>query len=593
MKRVFLCVLIAVTMMWTMSHTTYGQAEYDDVAVIVNVNSEASQTIGSYFKAQRGIPDQNIITVSCSTAEEIDELEFSSLRSQVETYLQANNLVNSINYIVTTKGLPLKVYRGGSFTTSSPSASVESELMCILGSYASYIGASGRYYSPYYSKSVHFSRASQGIYLVTRLDGYTTQEVLDLIDRSGPARQVSSASRYVLDQDPAWDASAPYLNDYLESATAILADRDKAVELNSDSVYVTSRDGVVGYVSWGSNDHNADDYTIYARPSNSWVDGAIVETYVSTSARSFENPPSYGQSLIADLIEEGVSGAKGYVYEPYSSAMANASILFDRYTSGFNLAESYYMSSRYISWMDVVVGDPKTTVVEVQGTLPVQMHYLNAAAPAGTGKVELSWGTLSELNNYGFTVQRADTAVRGFSDIEGSFVPGHGTTTVPQSYSWTDNSAAPGAYYYRLKQVDLDGTVHFSEQQLVVVTSAVASVDDGNTPGTFALAQNYPNPFNPTTIIRYTIAGVVALSGASSSGVEGPAVKGQQAVGSKVVKLAVYDINGREVAVLVNGAVEAGEHTATWNAAGMASGTYFYRLQADNRVETRKMMYLK
>ena len=164
--------------------------------------------------------------------------------------------------------------------------------------------------------------AEQGIYLVTRLDAYTTQGVLELIDRSGPATPVASGSRYVFDQDPTWNSAAAYLNDYMTIARNLLTGLGKTVELNADSVYVTSRQDVIGYVSWGSNDHNADSYSTHAVPLNSWVPGAIVETYVSTSARSFEHPPAYGQSLIADLIEEGVSGAKGYVYEPYSTSMA-------------------------------------------------------------------------------------------------------------------------------------------------------------------------------------------------------------------------------------------------------------------------------
>ena len=79
----------------------------------------------------------------------------------------------------------------------------------------------------------------------------------------------------------------------------------------------------------------------------------------------------------------------------------------------------------------------------------------------------------------------------------------------------------------------------------------------------FALQQNYPNPFNPSTTLGYTIAG-----------------PGHEAIGTSWVKLAVYDMLGREVAVLVNEKKEPGNYTVTWNAAGMASGLYFYRLQA-------------
>jgi uncharacterized protein (TIGR03790 family) len=579
MKRSLPCALIVVTMILSAACTGNAIASYDDVAVIVNLNSSSSQTIGDYFKSHRNIPDRNIIGIRCSTAEEIDSTEFSAIRSQVESYLQANGLVNAINYIVTTKGVPLKVNRGDTFSLSSPSASIESELMCILGSYASLIGGAGRNYSPYYSQNKAFTRASTGIYLVTRLDAYSVEEVLNLIDRSGPNTTVNTGARFVLDQDPAWNSSAAFLNDYMTAAYSDLQSRGQAVELNRDSVYITSREGVLGYVSWGSNDHYADRFTSHALPSNSWSPGALVETYVSTSARSFDNPPSYGQSLIADLIEEGVSGAKGYVYEPYSSAMANPSVLFDRYVAGYNLAESYFMASRYLSWMDVVIGDPKTTIQESQGTLPVetlpvQLNRFDASSTAGNGTVDLHWSTLTEVNNYCFMVQRTDTTAVAFADIEGSTVAGHGTTLDPQSYSWSDHNVRPGAYYYRLKQIDMDGTVHYSERQLVVVSTTAAGVDDqrGSTPEGFALQQNYPNPFNPSTRIRFSIP-----------------VAG-------TVRLAVYNSVGQEVAVLVDAPQSAGEHEVAFSpdqASSIASGKYFYRLQAGNRTETKSMVYLK
>ncbi|MFN3345253.1 MAG: T9SS type A sorting domain-containing protein, partial [Chloroherpetonaceae bacterium] len=87
----------------------------------------------------------------------------------------------------------------------------------------------------------------------------------------------------------------------------------------------------------------------------------------------------------------------------------------------------------------------------------------------------------------------------------------------------------------------------------------------------FTLEQNYPNPFNPTTTIRYAIP-----------------TAGQ-------VRLELFDVLGRKVATLVNQRQAAGTHTYTLNAAryALASGTYFYRLQVGNQVETKKMMLVK
>ena len=95
------------------------------------------------------------------------------------------------------------------------------------------------------------------------------------------------------------------------------------------------------------------------RPHMAWVNGSIVETAVSTGARSFNWGTTYGQSLVADILEDGASGIKGYVYEPYLTAVSSPSVLLSSYSSGFNLAESYAAANTMTSWMGVVVGDPK------------------------------------------------------------------------------------------------------------------------------------------------------------------------------------------------------------------------------------------
>jgi uncharacterized protein (TIGR03790 family) len=99
---------------------------------------------------------------------------------------------------------------------------------------------------------------------------------------------------------------------------------------------------------------------IEIKPHNTWVDGAVGETYVSTGGRSFTYGTGYGQSLVADLIKDGISGVKGYVYEPYLTAVAHPDILFERYTSGWALGESFFAASEIgTSWMDLILGDPK------------------------------------------------------------------------------------------------------------------------------------------------------------------------------------------------------------------------------------------
>jgi len=92
----------------------------------------------------------------------------------------------------------------------------------------------------------------------------------------------------------------------------------------------------------------------------SFSPGAIAETAVSTGARTFL-PTTGGQSLIVDLIACHVTGVKGYCDEPLLQAVASPTVLFDRYTSGWNLAESFYAASRFVGWEDIIIGDPLCT----------------------------------------------------------------------------------------------------------------------------------------------------------------------------------------------------------------------------------------
>jgi hypothetical protein len=170
--------------------------------------------------------------------------------------------------------------------------------------------------------------------------------------------------------------------------------------------------------------------------------------------------------------------------------------------------------------------------------------------------VQLTWRTASEQNNAGFEVQRRSEKASEWQVL--GFVRGAGTTAEAQSYTFLDKSAS-GKVQYRLKQIDFDGQFEYSN---------VIEVDAG-LPKVFALEQNYPNPFNPSTVMSY-----------------------QLPVASNV-SLKVYDVLGREVATLVNGRQEAGRYSVSFNAASFASGVYFYRLQAGNFVQTKKMMLVK
>jgi hypothetical protein len=207
-------------------------------------------------------------------------------------------------------------------------------------------------------------------------------------------------------------------------------------------------------------------------------------------------------------------------------------------------------------------------------SLPVQL-----ASFTGTfvnGSVRLNWRTISEINNYGFYVQRRSVGVLEWWTVDNSFVPGHGTTNEPHDYTFTDRTVTTGSWQYRLKQVDLHGTEHFTEP---INVTTVTSVKEG-APIEFALKQNYPNPFNPETSIKFS----VEQTGRAT--------------------LEIFNLLGQKVATLFDDVVEAGFYqTVKFSAAGgsasggngasLTSGIYFYRLESGGRTEVKKLTLLK
>jgi hypothetical protein len=132
-------------------------------------------------------------------------------------------------------------------------------------------------------------------------------------------------------------------------------------------------------------------------------------------------------------------------------------------------------------FVDINYSDKSDTLfyhpIASETPLPIELLYFSARVLVNNS-VFCEWATLTETNNYGFFVQKSRTATSGFTDIPGSFVPGHGTTLVPQYYSYTDQSTSHGTWFYRLKQIDLDGTTHYTDPVQVYVPEGQIEVED-------------------------------------------------------------------------------------------------------------------
>ncbi len=182
-----------------------------------------------------------------------------------------------------------------------------------------------------------------------------------------------------------------------------------------------------------------------------------------------------------------------------------------------------------------------------------------------SNKIILLWLTATETNNRGFEVERklAGDTLPPYNENEGwqkiGFVEGNGTTTSEHSYTFSDTDVLTGKYLYRLKQIDLDGHLEYSNEIEAEITA----------PDKYFLEQNYPNPFNPATSIGYSLKN------------------------DGFVSLKIYNILGQEAADLVHKNQKAGYYTVSFNASELPSGVYIYTLSASGYMAGRKMLLIR
>jgi photosystem II stability/assembly factor-like uncharacterized protein len=197
--------------------------------------------------------------------------------------------------------------------------------------------------------------------------------------------------------------------------------------------------------------------------------------------------------------------------------------------------------------------------LESENFIPVELTSFTAST--NNNQIELIWITASELNNRGFEIQRSlDNET--FTNLE--FIAGSGSTTEQRTYSYAVKNAPSGLHYYRLKQLDFDGSYEYSP---------VIEIE-GPLPVEFVLNQNHPNPFNPSTSITFSLP-----------------------VDSDV-QLSLYNMLGQKVIDITNAQFQAGTHKIDFVAEALSSGTYIYLFNATGSngadfIEAKKLTLMK
>lgn len=347
----------------------------ENILLVANALSQPSDEISEYYSRKRAVPGDQVLRLPMPLSEEIERADYETkIEQPIARWIVTHAAHDRILYIVLTKDVPLRI--AGTGGQNGTVSSVDSELTLLYRKLAVGPGpAAGTIRNSFYlgdrpiATASRFTHKTYDIYLVGRLDGYTVDDVKQMIDRgSAPAH----TGTIVLDGK--LELGLAVGNRWLQNAAATVRKMsgwtDDRVVLDTGQTTLTNQTNVIGFYTWGSNAVAA----TARRFGHQFVPGAIAAEFVSTDARTFKEPPAdwvmndikkpFGgshQSLIGDFIRDGITGTAGHVAEPFLNGTVRPDLLFPAYAAGYNLIESFYMAIPSLSWQTVVIGDPLCT----------------------------------------------------------------------------------------------------------------------------------------------------------------------------------------------------------------------------------------
>jgi len=324
------------------------------VLVVANSSIADSETLAQTYMTGRHIPQANLVSVALSS----DPTNFTILQTDLQNTLfpavakaisTLRKAGTRIDYVVMMYGTPYLIGGGGTFNGYS----VDGVISQATGAFP----ASGGTFNPYYAAGVPFSSDTYHMVLVTRLDGRSVADVNNLIQHALQGDATHPHGEFFFDVDPTKSDGYTVFNTAMQTAQSNLAAAGFDAQVDNTTTFVAPPSPLIGYVSWGSNDAH---FSLTAYHALTFTAGGIAETAVSTSASHIRTVGG-GQSQIADLIHQGVTGVHGDVTEPYLSAIPDPPTVFAAYTNGRTLGESFWTGLSVIVWKEIVIGDPLCT----------------------------------------------------------------------------------------------------------------------------------------------------------------------------------------------------------------------------------------
>ncbi len=562
------------------------------------------------------------------------------IETPIKDYMDENNLTDDIRYIVLIKGLPYRLSPAANTSRKGASVCALLSLMNqpddrdILTLYNTpYYHSLGYYTNPYLSvdyppsldyrfKSGHFVNAGGWYlnYLVSRLDGDTYVNAIDLIDRI-TSTDKSGEKKWILDNDP-----------NLTYSTMSLAS-DRLEELGFNYIYdntndkiISDEDEVIGYTSHGVHS-GFGTYYILNDLEFEYSNGAIFNSWESGNALSY-GKWHWTHGLLSDFIVMSGSGGGGNVNEPLGSGIYKEGHSYPAYAMGYSIVDAIYQGINYIAWQNDVIGDPLQTIAWGKQTLTDDLEWTKTNLVTGEINVPTDYSitldddaivnfrhdgfiigdgfVYTETNDYTLSVIDWEKSVfRSAENNHPKIIWGaHPDAPLVDGYKIYRNFESSGyeligevnasTFYFIDEYMDLVDEVSEEPKNVQYYITALLEVGAGTeesdpsnvidywvekaskinitkneTEINYFLSQNYPNPFNPITTLKYSL----------------------QEDG--LVNIKVYNILGSEVAELVSGRKTAGEYSVTFDFSNLASGTYFYVLRVNDFVSVKKMILLK
>jgi PKD repeat protein len=336
------------------------------------------------------------------------------------------------------------------------------------------------------------------------------------------------------------DENAASIVSYLQNGGKVYLEGGDALGFDQSSNTILQNLLGIAVVSDGSGSNT---FVTDTQPENNWID---------IFTPSSDGLVAFNESTVGDVAIQGTgsNSQKSFCFS-YALAFLN--------DAAFPSTKANFLN-QIITFFDVIV--------------PVELTSFNAEII--DNKVVLNWTTATETNNLGFEIERKIIHATDGEWITIGFKEGKGNSIETHNYQYIDkvNDLNATSLYYRLKQVDYDGSYEYSD---VVLVNNLAPVD-------YALYQNFPNPYNPVTTITYSLP-----------------IKAQ-------VELVIYNALGESITRLINEEKKAGKYSVKFDATNLPSGIYFYKLQAgypstglpagrqgsgQSFVETKKMILLK